>query len=262
MIMRMKYTVHLKTLDSGSNKQLKYRHLLSGLTVLAVLLFASSIRAETLPAFSATYTVRYGVLRGEMSLRLQPGESGYVYETSLRSRGLVALLRSGSIDESTSFVVSDGQVLPSSYESTDTIARPQRYAQYLFDQESGRVSGTYKTNTVDDAARPGGQNRISAHVAVMHALRAQRELTRISVFDRARWRDFDFVVEPAQRVSTPLGDFEAVEVRYTSSKKNKSWSLYCAETLDYVPVMIVYREDGKVKSRAQIKHHERIPAVR
>jgi hypothetical protein len=258
----MKYTIHLKTLDSGSNKQLKYRQILSGLTVLALMLFASVSQAETLPAFSATYTVRYGVLRGEMSLKLQRGESGYVYQTSLRPRGLVGFLRPGLIDESTSFVVSDGQVLPSSYESTDTIASPQRYTQYLFDQRPGLVTGTYKTKTVDEPTRPGGQNRISAHVAVMLALRTQSELTRISVFDRARWRDFDFVVEPAQRVSTPLGDFEAVEVRYTSSKKNKSWSLYCAETLDYVPVMIVYREDGKVKSRAQIRHHERIPAVR
>ena len=47
-----------------------------------------------------------------------------------------------------------------------------------------------------------------------------------------------------------LGEFETVEIRYSSTKKNKSWSLHCAEALDYAPVMIIYREDDDVKSKA------------
>ena len=48
------------------------------------------------------------------------------------------------------------------------------------------------------------------------------------------------------------GEFETVEIRYSSEKKNKSWSLHCAETLDYAPVMIVYREDDDIKSTARL----------
>ena len=84
----------------------------------------------------------------------------------------------------------------------------------------------------------------------MLAMKTGASMTGISVFDRARWRDFEFEVFPGQIVKTELGEFETVEIRYSSTKKNKSWSLHCAEALDYAPVMIIYREDDDVKSKA------------
>lgn len=224
--------------------------------MLLALVVTADCLAEPVPLFSATYKVSYGILRGEMTLELRRNdESGYVYATSLRTRGLVSMFRRGAIVETTSLELVGGALRPLDYESIDTIARPHRETQYVFDQPAGRVTGTYKTRAIDEPMRPGGHNRISAHVAVMLALNADLDLPGFAVFDRARWRDYEFEVFPEQSVSTPLGNFDAVEIRYTSTKKNKSSSLYCAAVLDYVPVMIVYREDGKIKSRAQLVEH-------
>lgn len=223
---------------------------------LAALLLAAGAAAQPVPLFSATYKVSYGILHGEMTLELRRDGDGYLYETSLTPRGIVTLFRRGSIIETTRLRIEEGAVRPLDYRSTDTIADPTRETVYLFDDPPGRVSGVYKKNAVDEPLQADGHNRISAHVAVMHAMNAGSTMTTIAVFDRARWRDFKFEVLPSETVKTPAGRFDTVEIRYSSDKKNKSWSLHCAAALDYAPVMIVYREDDDIKSKAQLIAYE------
>ena len=221
--------------------------------LISMMFLSGAACAQPVPLFSATYKVSYGILRGEMTLDLRRnGDSGYIYETSLSPRGIVTMFRRGSIVETTSLEIEDGKLRPIDYRSTDTIADPTRNTEYLFDTPPGRVTGVYKERTVDEPMQPNGHNRISAHVAVMLAMNSGASMTGIPVFDRARWRDFEFEVFPDQTIKTKLGEFETVEIRYSSTKKNKSWSLHCAEALDYAPVMIVFREDDDVKSKAQL----------
>lgn len=221
------------------------------ITLISFLFLAAVSYAQPVPLFSAVYKVSYGILRGEMTLELrQQDETGYVYETSLTPRGIVKLFRSGSIIETTSLRIEDGVLRPIDYRSTDTIADPTRNTVYQFDTPPGRVTGVYKEREVDEPMRPNGHNRISAHVAVMLAMNTGASMAAISVFDRARWRDFEFEVLPGKTVKTPLGRYETVEIRYASDNRNKSWSLHCAEALDFAPVMIVFREDDNIKSKA------------
>ena len=230
--------------------------------LISFLFLAGVSYAGPVPLFSASYKVSYGILRGDMTLELrQEDDTGYIYETSLTPRGIVKLFRSGSIVETTSLQIEDGILTPLDYRSMDTIADPTRKTEYLFDTPPGRVTGVYKEREVDEPMRPNGHNRISAHVAVMLAMNTGASMTAISVFDRARWRDFEFEVLPGKTVKTPLGNYETVEIRYSSDKRNKSWSLHCAEALDFAPVMIVYREDDDIKSKSLLIEYESLSAT-
>ena len=223
---------------------------------LAATAGASADALSSIPTFSASYTVRYGILRGTMTLQLDRQDDAYRYETSLRPRGVASWLRRGEIREITTMLSSDDKVLPLDYASTDTIARPERRAEYIFDTTTGQVSGEYKTREINAPMRSGGQNRISAQVAIMLALQADAEITRFSVFDRGRWKEFEFTVLRDQFADTPAGRFDTVEVRYSSPGDKRSWSLHCAPALNYLPVMIVYREGNKIKSRARLADYE------
>lgn len=143
-------------------------------------------------------------------------------------------------------------IQPVDYVSTDTISRPHRRTNYLFDEPTGHVTGEYKSDPVDVPMRSGGQNRISAHIAVMRALQSDAELSEISIFDRRRWKDYRFEVVRGQTVKTSSGTFDTVAVSYTSPNDNKRWLLHCADALNYLPVLIVYSENGKTKSRAEL----------
>ncbi|NNF40682.1 MAG: DUF3108 domain-containing protein [Woeseiaceae bacterium] len=231
----------------------------SWLAAIVIALLAPGAALADEPAsmtpFSATYTVRYGILRGTMNLALDREEDGYSYRTSLAPRGFASWLRKGEIRETTRLLDASGELQPVDYVSTDTIARPERRIHYYFDRVAGTVTGEYKSTAVDKPMRAGGHNRISAQVAIMQALQSGTRLTRIAVFDRARWKEFEFQVLPDQAVNTPAGEFETVEVRYSSPGDDKEWSLHCAPSLDYLPVMIVFSENGKVKSRAALKDY-------
>ncbi|MCP5090849.1 MAG: DUF3108 domain-containing protein [Gammaproteobacteria bacterium] len=226
--------------------------------IIVTFLCTDAVRADntpSVPAFSASYSVRYGVLRGEMSLVLRHRDTGYTYETSLRPRGLASWLRRGEIREVSSLVLEGVGVRPLDYVATDTIARPNRSTEYYFDRSAGRVTGQYKSQTVNVPIQANGHNRVSVHVAIMRALQSGTELSRVSVFDRGRWKDYEFEIVPDQSVETPSGRFDTVVVRYASPDKKKSWSLHCAGSLNYLPVVIVFREKGKVKSRAELSNY-------
>ena len=226
------------------------------MVLLAFLLFGTGSTAaalEPLPEFEASYSVRYGLLSGTMVLRLSRHGNSYVYETSLRPKGLVSLFVRGAIHETTNLIEDGDTIRPVEYARTDTIADPVRTAHYSFHDD--RVAGMYKGQQIELPMQPGGHNRISVHIAVMHALRRGTEVKGFAVFDRSRWKEYRFEVIPDKVVRTTSGRFDTVEVRYTSPGDEKGTSLYFAPSLEFLPVMIVYSENGKEKSRAQLSDY-------
>jgi hypothetical protein len=152
-------------------------------------------------------------------------------------------------------VEQDGRIFPVDYYSLDTIAKPTRETSYDFDLEKGRVTGQYKTQSIDAPILNDGQNRISVHVAIMLSLLSATDIPDYSVFDRGRWKHYRFEVFRDQTVEISSGQFDTVEIRYSSADSGKSWSMHFAPTLKYLPVMIVYSERGKLKSRAQLTEY-------
>lgn len=207
---------------------------------------------QVMPSFRSTYEVRYGLLRGTMTFHLDRRDSGYVYETSLRPAGVAAWFKRGAIIENTTLETVDGAIVPLDYYGTDTIANPVRKTYYRFDHQGDRVFGEYKSQTIDLPMRAGGHNRISVHIAVMSALQSNANLSGLSVFDRGRWKDYRFTVDRGRTASTRAGTFDTVEVRYASDGRDRSWSMHFAPDVRYLPVMLDYYEDGKLKSRAQL----------
>ena len=226
--------------------------LVAAASILLLSTPAHTVPDGPIPSFSAAYNVRYGLLRGTMTFELKENDSAYSYETSLRPTGLVSWFKHGVISERTTLLNIDGTVQPLNYFSKDTIANPIRETTYTFDRQSGRVTGKYKSELIDAPLRDGGHNRISVHIALMLALRSGTEIADFSVFDRGRWKNYQFDVIGDQRVETPLGKFNTVEIRYSSPGDDRSWSLHFAPALEYHPVMLVYRKGDKVKSRAQL----------
>lgn len=210
-----------------------------------------------MPPFEATLAIRYGPLSGTMTLQLIQCESGYIYKTSLQPKGFASLFKSGVIHETTRLATDGETVRPLDYASTDTIASPVRITNYYFHKD--RVTGVYKARDIDEPMQAGGHNRISAHIAMMMALQSGADLPGFAIFDRGRWREFEFEVIPDQLAKTKSGTFDSVEVRYSSKASDKSSSLFFAPTLSYLPVMIVYSEGGKVKSRAQLTEYRLDP---
>ena len=175
-----------------------------------------------------------------MMLALQHSDSGYLYETSLHPAGLVAWFKRGAITERTTLITDGGTIRPIDYYSRDTIANPERNTSYRFDYANSRITGQYKTQKINVPIRAGGQNRISVQIAIMLALQSDADITQYAVFDRGRWKDYQFEVNRGRSAKTKAGSFDTVEVRYSSLDKDRSWSIHFAADLANLPVVRAY----------------------
>jgi len=204
-----------------------------------------------IPEFEAVYKVRVSIARGEMRLKLDRRDGVSVYSSELEPSGFVSMFKRGVIAESSRFEYGGGQVRPLEYRLTDTISE-NRDAHYVFEWPAGRVTGWSRGEPV--AAELSGHtvDRLLLQIAIMSDLMHDRDVRQYTLFDRAREKHYTIDVGDRGRARTPAGDFEVVDVSYTSEDGTKAILLKCAPQLHYLPVTIHQVEDGEVKSRAEL----------
>lgn len=226
---------------------------------LLVVLGSGSVWAEdglSLPPFTASYKVKFGPASGSLDLRLEPSGDRWAYTAVLEPKGVARLFRRGKIEETSIIEVTGDVVRPLTYDYKDTVANPDRFANYAFDYDQGAVFGRYKDEDVAKDLLPWGQDRLSLQLALMNAVGAGDEFPEFALFDRGRWRTLALSREGETQVKTPAGRFDVVRVTYATRKgtpKEKLWSLYCAPALNNLPVVIEQEEDGKIRVRAELR---------
>ncbi|MBA3563212.1 MAG: DUF3108 domain-containing protein [Gammaproteobacteria bacterium] len=207
------------------------------------------------PEFEAVYKVRVSVARGEMRLVFERRDGALVYHSELEPTGFVSLFKRGVLAETSRFEYGGGQVRPLEYDLVDTISE-NRDAHYVFDWAAGEVTGSYRGQPVETGLDGLTVDRLLLQVAIMSDLAHGREVEAYTVFDRAKAKHYSIEVGDAGTAETPAGEFSVVEVSYTSDDGRKAIVLQCAPDLHYLPVRIEQREDGEVKSRAELVEYE------
>ena len=89
----------------------------------------AAAESPTLVPFEATFKVKMKGLRGEMRMSLSESDDAFAAASILEPRGLASLFAGGRIEEAARFTLSDGQLVPASYRSRDTISRDERSAR-------------------------------------------------------------------------------------------------------------------------------------
>lgn len=240
---------------------LKWRPVVLG-TVLGSLWLSSALAGEsagTLDEFEAAYKVRASVASGELSMSLQAADDGaYLFRTLTRPRGLVRVFARGEIDERSTIVYRDESVVPLDYNLTDTIS-DDHDASLSFDWARGTVVGVERGAEVEAELSPGVLNRAALYVALMQDLKNDRLPDRYVLFDRGRIKSYELSRQGTETVDVPYGRFETVKLVREAENSRRSMHLWCAPSLDYLPVRIdLYKGDKRV-SRAELKAVRGLP---
>ena len=225
----------------------------------ALLLGCALLAAQTSPAradlgvpgFEAVYKVRVSIARGEMRLELDRRDGALVYSSELEPTGFVSMFKRGVLAETSRFEYGGGQVWPLEYRLTDTIS-DNRDAHYAFEWPAGRVTGTSRGEPVDTRLSGHTVDRLLLQIAIMSDLMHERAVRSYTLFDRGREKRYTIDVGGTAQAKSPAGDFDVVDVSYTSEDGSKVIRLECAPELGFLPVTIHQVEDGEVKSRAEL----------
>jgi len=225
------------------------------LLVAATLFATPAIAAEGLTPHSAEYKVKISVLSGELNTRLQATDTGYEATHRIVPKGLAKLLAGGSIEETSSFDPVDQGVLPTHYVSHDTLSRDKTSANLSFDWSTGAVSGTVNGEDVDEVLKDLAHDRVSIQYELMRDLMLDGASETYILYDIDRLKTLNVSLLEARDVKVPAGEFTVIGVQHQAEGSSRITTLWCAEELDYLPVIIEQHRKGKLRLRATLSSY-------
>jgi hypothetical protein len=230
--------------------------ILLALTVLSSHAFAGN----SLTPHTARYEVTIGILGGELVTRLRETPDGYEASHVIYATGITAIFLDGKVRESSQFVVAADSIRPQTYRSRDTLTSDGDNATVHFDWDAGEARGTVNGEpllaTIDGLAH----DRVSIHYQLMRDLMSGEPADAYLMFEVDKMRPLNVTSVGKKTVDTPAGRFEVVGIRHQAEGSKRATTLWCAEELGYLPVIIEQYRKGKLRARAELIKYRPVKA--
>ncbi len=222
--------------------------------LLLLALYSAPLQAESLlTPHTATYKVKISVLSGQLDTELQQIATGYSATHVIAPTGMSRMFSRGSIVETSYFDTAPDGVRPREYVSRDTLSRDKEDATIHFDWETGEARGTVNDRDVVSVIEGLAHDRVSIQYEVMHDLIAGDPSDKYTMFEIDRLRPVNVQIIGVKTVKVPAGTFEVTGVRHQAEGSKRVTTLWCAEQLGYLPVIIEQHRKGKLKVRATLE---------
>lgn len=209
-----------------------------------------------LPQFSARYKVKISVLRGELQMSLTKADDQYTAIWTVVPRGLARILVSGSFRDQADFAIVEGAIKPVHFESTDTFAGNDKNLAMDFDYAEKRAIGIRNGDPFELAMDGPGFDRLSLQYALMLGLMRDYRPESFMVFDDAETKTFSIAYRGPATIAVPYGKLAVQQVQHQTESSGRVTTLWCAESLNYLPIRIEQHRDGKLSMRADLVEYK------
>jgi hypothetical protein len=161
----------------------------------------------------------------------------------------------GSIAETSDFDSAADGVRPREYVSDDTLSREEEHARIHFDWDTGEARGTVNGNEVVSVIDGLAHDRVSIQYELMHDLISGNASDKYTMFEIDRLRPVNVQVIGEKTVKVPAGEFQVIGVQHQAEGSKRVTTLWCAEQLGYLPVIIEQHRKGKLQVRATLENY-------
>jgi hypothetical protein len=224
-----------------------------------ILLFGAQAGAEALLVpHTAEYRVKISVVSGQLKTELRKTDDGYVARHIIRPTGLSKLISSGSMDVTSTFSSANDGVRPVRFESVDTI-RDDPDVDLTFDWASNEVAGMVGGDEVLLKLDGIAHDNVSIQYELMHDLLSGKASNRYTLFDIEKLRIANISDAGTKEIKTKAGTFTVVGIRHQKEGSSRVTTLWCAEELGYLPVVIEQHRKGKLNFRAKLLRYTPSP---
>lgn len=200
--------------------------------------------------FTATYSAKVGIARGETKLELRRLDAQrFVVESRTKLRGLVSLFKRGEIYEIAHFDYVDGELLPRDFTRTDDISGDDRNVQVTYNWDSATATIAYQDTTTNVAIEAGVSNTLVMQVALMqHLSNGQQPQWLDVVGHKGRLR---FSIRYEGEDTLTIDNAEQPLFRYSHSRENSGirTTFWAAPERDHLPLKAEIIKDDKVKGQ-------------
>ena len=236
-----------------------YCVLLISLTAITAsqLAFASPEVAD----FKATYRLaRNGFNVGEMKRSLQASGNGtYIFESYSAATGFISLFVGDKIVERSTWVFVNDQPQPVRYTYNRKGGREERHIKLTFDWNEGIVTNTINNDPWKMHIPPQTQDKLLYQLTLMIDLKAGKEKIHYEIADGGKLKDYEFITLGEEQIDTPLGKLDTIKIMRTEDIRKTT--IWCAKTLDYLPVRIQQVDKDKARLVMMIHDVSGLPAI-
>ncbi len=223
----------------------------STLIIVALLVGTLAEAGTTLTPHTAEYKVKISVVSGHLSTELQKTEDGYIAHHVIKPTGFSKLITRGTMDVTSEFSSEPDGIKPHRFRSIDTI-RDDPDVDIFFDWEKSEAAGAVGDTHVALALDGIAYDNVSIQYELMHDLLNGGPGERYTLFDIDKMQEIDVSNAGSRDVKTRAGTYKTVGIRHQKDGSSRVTTLWCAEELDYLPVIIEQHRKGKLNFRATL----------
>ena len=221
--------------------------------LLAACLFVGAAQASgALTPHTAEYRIKISVVGGRLSTALEATDSGYIARHFVEPTGMSRIVARGEIVEVSEFAAGDDGVYPISYQTNDTLAKDDPSADIQFDWNTFEASGTVNDEEFHADLDRLRQDRVSIQYALMHDLLNGQLRTQYELFEADKLKTLNVRSIGSRQIKVRAGTFTAVGIQHQAENSSRVTTLWCAEELGYLPVVIEQHRKGKLRVRATL----------
>jgi len=225
--------------------------IVSGLLALAVPAVADTL----LTPHKAEYKVSVSVFGGQLNTELRATSDGYKATHIIKTTGMSRMLASGDVTESATFLRAPQSILPQSYHSNDKLTRDRNRAEITFDWANNEASGTVNGEPYQTSMEGLAYDRVSMQYELMLDLLNGNPAEEYVLFDIDEIKNITVRHIGSRVISVPAGKFSAIGIQHKTPESKRVTTMWCAEALDYLPVIIEQHRKGKLRLRAELRSY-------
>src|SRR5579871_5499572 len=159
----------------------------------------------------------------------------WLYSSTTRPRGIGRLYPMRPDLQSLMRITPD-QVLPQHFKVTGSGRGHD--SDVTFNWQTLRATGLYEGVPIDEPITPGTQDDLSVQIAMLTKLLAGEMPDRLMEIVKDGVREYDYVREGEEQLSTALGPVEAVIYASHHPGSPRTTRFWCAPSLGYIPLQV------------------------
>ena len=225
-------------------------------TMLSALLFSSVLSQDQIKPHIANYEVNVRGIKGNLDTILNTKDNIYVAKNELNASGIASIFLRGNVKESSTFSILNSEFLPASFSSIDDMSKEKKSITIHFEKNKNVISSIFNG---DKKILPYDQNtfdRLSLKYALMLDLSNQNILPQYKVFEGEDIKLINVEILESKTLNVPYGKFKVIGIKNHESGSSKRSILWCAEELDYLPIVIEQYRNEKLWMQAKLSYHE------
>ena len=212
--------------------------------------------AAMLTPHSARYDVSISVLGGTLTTNVTAAGPGFMATSMIEPTGMSRVVARGVIQESSYFLTDDDGIRPTQYRSIDTLSSDDKIISLDFDWREQVVTGVINDAEFRSDLDGKVQDRVSLQYELMLDLLQGKARDEYSLLDGDELKLLQVRTIGTKEVKVPYGKFTAIGIQHNKKDSSRITTLWCAEELDYLPVIIEQHRDGKLRIRAVLTRYE------